>query len=105
MPPVRTEWDLDPNFLTVNHGSFGATPRCVIAAQRGWQDQMERQPTRFMSTILPIALREAAAILAGFLNADGSDIVFLDNATTGCNAVLRSLFLSSDDEVLILSHA
>jgi hypothetical protein len=27
------EWDLDPTFLTVNHGSFGATPRTVLAAR------------------------------------------------------------------------
>src|ERR1017187_9970756 len=31
MPPalgaaIRHEWTLDPDFLTVNHGSFGATP-------------------------------------------------------------------------------
>ena len=45
---IRTEWGLDPDFLTVNHGSFGATPRSVLASQRGWQDRMERQPSRFM---------------------------------------------------------
>jgi isopenicillin-N epimerase len=105
MLPIRTEWDLDPDFLTVNHGSFGATPRCVIAAQRAWQDQMERQPTRFMSAILPNALRGAASTLAGFLNAESDDLAFVDNATTGCNAVLRSLTLRPDDEILILSHA
>jgi isopenicillin-N epimerase len=105
MLPIRTEWDLDPDFLTVNHGSFGATPRCVIAAQRAWQDQMERQPTRFMSAILPNALRGAASTLAGFLNTEGNDLAFVDNATTGCNAVLRSLTLRPDDEILILSHA
>jgi len=54
---VRAEWDLDPDFLTVNHGSFGATPRSVRAAQRAWQDQMERQPSRFMNTIYPGAQR------------------------------------------------
>jgi isopenicillin-N epimerase len=103
--PVRDEWDLDPGFLTVNHGSFGATPRSVRDAQRAWQDRMERQPTRFMATVLPGALREAADTLGRFLNADGDDIVFTDNATTACNAVLRSLPLGRDDEILVLSHA
>jgi isopenicillin-N epimerase len=101
---IRGEWDLDPDFLTVNHGSFGATPRVVRAAQREWQDRMERQPSRFMSVDLGRRLRMAAGALAEFVGADGSDIVFVDNATTGCNAVLRSLALEQGDEVLVLSH-
>jgi isopenicillin-N epimerase len=103
--PVATEWDLDPGFLTVNHGSFGATPGAVIAAQRGWQDRMERQPSRFMSTVYPAAIREAADALGSFLNANGRDIVFVDNATSGCNAVLRSFRLPACHDVMILSHA
>ena len=45
---VRHEWALDWDFLSVNHGSFGAAPRVVLAAQRDWQRQMEAQPGRFM---------------------------------------------------------
>jgi isopenicillin-N epimerase len=102
---LRAEWDLDPAFLTVNHGSFGATPRSVLAAQRAWQDQMERQPSRFMNTVHTTAIRDAAATLGAFLNASASDIVFVENATAGCNAVLRNFPLQRDDDVLILSHA
>jgi isopenicillin-N epimerase len=106
MPPdVRAEWDLDPGFLTVNHGSFGATPRSVIAAQRAWQDRMERQPSRFMNTVYAGAMRGAADALGAFLNAAGRDIVFVDNATSGCNAVLRNVLLESDECVMILTHA
>ena len=54
---------------------------------------MEAQPTRFMGTVLPAALRDAADRLAAFLGARGEDIAFVDNATSGCNAVLRSLSL------------
>jgi isopenicillin-N epimerase len=100
---VRSEWRLDPDFLTVNHGSFGATPLCVRAAQDAWRERMEAQPTRFMSQLPPL-LRAAANVLGGFLGAEGNDIVFTDNATTGCNAVLRSLALKPYDEILVLSH-
>jgi isopenicillin-N epimerase len=105
MSSVRAEWDLDPDFLTVNHGSYGATPRSVIAAQRAWQDRMERQPSRFMNTAYAAAMRDAADALGSFLNANGRDIVFVENATTGCNAVLRSFTLSVGDDILLLSHA
>ena len=103
--PRRAEWDLDPAFLTVNHGSFGAAPRTVVASQRAWQDRMERQPSRFMNTVYPGAIRSAAAVLGAFLNADPDHLVFVDNATTGCNAVVRSLPLRKGDRIAILSHA
>jgi isopenicillin-N epimerase len=101
---IRHAWRLDPDFVTVNHGSFGATPECVLAEQETWRRRMEEQPTRFMGRILPDALRHAANQLAAFLGARGEDIAFVDNATTGCNAVLRSLALGPGDDVLVLDH-
>jgi isopenicillin-N epimerase len=101
---VRTAFCLDPDWLTLNHGSFGATPRAVIAAQQGWRDRLEAQPTRFMTMELPGALRSAASQLAGFLGADAEGLGFIENATAGCNAVLRSLRFTPDEEVVVLSH-
>ena len=101
---VRHEWALDREFLSVNHGSFGAAPRVVLAAQDDWRRRMEHQPGRFMRAVFPDALRHAADRLGAFVGADGKDIAFVDNATTGCNAVLRSLRLQADDEIVVLSH-
>jgi isopenicillin-N epimerase len=101
---VRHEWALDPDFLSVNHGSFGAAPRVVLAAQRDWQLRMEAQPSRFMRAVLPDALRHGADRLGAFIGAEGKDIAFVDNATTGCNAVLRSLRLQAGDEIVVLTH-
>jgi isopenicillin-N epimerase len=101
---VRHEWALDRDFLSVNHGSFGAAPRVVLAAQQDWQRRMEAQPGRFMRAVLPNALRHAADRLGSFIGANGRDIAFVDNATTGCNAVLRSQHLAPGDEVVVLTH-
>ena len=101
---VRGEWGLEPGFLTLNHGSYGATPRAVLAAQDEWRRRMEAQPSRFFRETLPGALRAAADVLAQFLGADGRDLAFVENATTGCNAVLRSLRLQPGDEIVVLSH-
>ncbi len=101
---IRHEWRLDPDFVTVNHGSFGATPDCVLAEQNAWRRRMEAQPTRFMSAVLPAALHDARARLAAFVGADAEDIAFVDNATSGCNSVLRSLSFAEGDEVLLSDH-
>lgn len=101
---IRSEWGLDPDFLTVNHGSYGATPHVVLAEQDRWRRRMEAQPTRFFFLELPGALRGAAAALARFLGANPDDVAFAPNATTGVNAVLRSLRFAAGDEVLHVSH-
>ena len=101
---IRHEWALDPDFLTVNHGSYGATPKVVLAAQDEWRRRMEAQPTRFFARILPDALRETAAVLAKALSVKADEVVFVPNATTGCNAVLRSIDLQVGDEILHASH-
>jgi isopenicillin-N epimerase len=101
---VRGEWGLDPDFLTLNHGSYGATPRAVLVAQDEWRARLEAQPTRFFRETYPGAIRHAAGELARFLGAEGEDLAFVENATTGCNAVLRSLRLNPGDEIVVLSH-
>jgi isopenicillin-N epimerase len=77
----------------------------VLAVQAEWRQKLEAQPTRFMSAVVPGALRDAAARLDAFVNADGKTIAFVENATQGCNAVLRSLRLRAGDEIVVLSHA
>lgn len=100
----QSEWLLDPECIFLNHGSYGATPRAVLAEQDRWRERMERHPTNFMSIELPAALRAAAASLASFVNCNGEDLVFIENATVGCNAVLNSLRLAAGDEILLTDH-
>ena len=101
---LRHAFLLEEGFATVNHGSYGATPRPVLAAQDDWRARMERQPTRFFNgTILP-ALREAADALGAVIGARGQDIGFVGNATEGMNAVLRSLAFAPGDEIVALGH-
>lgn len=102
---LRDLFMLDPTTTFLNHGSFGLTPRSVLATQRALRDEMEAQPVQFLAraTLQP-RLRAAAASLATFLGVDGRDLAFTDNATTGANAVLRSLSLGAGDEVLVTDH-
>ena len=88
----------------LNHGSFGATPRRVLAAQDRWRLAMERQPMRFMMDELGADLRSAAAELAAFVGARGEDVAFVENTTAGINAILRSRTLRPGDEVVTSDH-
>ena len=94
-------WLLDPEILFLNHGSFGACPRRVLEFQSEWRARLERHPVQFLVRELEPALDAARAALARFTGANAEDLVFVPNATSGVNAVLRSLKFRPGDELLI----
>jgi len=49
-------------------------------------------------------LDEARGALAEFLGADAAELVFVPNATSGVNSVLRSLRFKRGDELLVTNH-
>ncbi len=101
---MKEHWLLDPTITFLNHGSFGAAPKAVLAKQSELRTQLEREPVRFMVRELEPLLDEARAALAAFVGAEPAAIAFVPNATAGVNAVLRSLDLDRHDELLVTTH-
>ena len=100
------QWGLDPEVVYLNHGTVGAPPKRVLRVQQAIRDEIERQPAQFLLRDLADALgapatgrgrlRVAAGRVAEFLGARADDLTFVDNATTGANAVLQSVELRAD---------
>jgi isopenicillin-N epimerase len=101
---VADLWPLERDMIFLNHGSYGAAPNAVLAAQAVWRDRLESQPCRFVSREAPAAIRAAAAELAAFLGVQAPDLGFVENTTCGINAILRSLRFASGDEILVTDH-
>lgn len=96
---------LDPAVAYLNHGSYGACPRPVIAACRLWQEKLERQPVAFLEPDhLARRFAQVSHALGVELGADAEDLVWVTNATAGLNVVARSLRLGPADEVLTTDH-
>ena len=111
---MRDGFLLDPQVVHLNHGSFGACPIPVFEEYQAVQRELESGPTDFFTRKAarwfwggaerPGRLAEARARLAKFVGARADDLVFVPNATSGLNAVIRSLPLESGDEILTTGH-
>jgi len=102
---VRRLWMLDPDVAHCNHGSFGAVPAPVLAAQEELRRRMATNPMRWFSREMPDLVVEARAEVAQFLAAKPRDVAFVSNVSAGVSAVLQALPLAPGDEVLSTDHA
>src|SRR5712691_10695987 len=101
---LQKEFLLDPDFVFLNHGSFGACPRPVFERYQAWQRELELRPVEFLGRRVDGLLQNARAALATYLGTGRDDVVYVSNVTTALNIVARSLPLEPGDEVLTTNH-
>ena len=102
---LAAHWTIDPAVIYLNHGAFGACPRVVLEAQARLRARLEANAMQFFLRDLEGLYDEALAALGAFVGADPADLAFVPNATTGVNAVLRSLRFEPGQEILVTDHA
>ncbi len=105
---IRRLWGLDETATLLNHGSYGACPSEVLQEQDRIRREMERQPDVFFQRIFPThpdsVLRAAAREVGAFVGVDGNRLAFIENATSGVQAVLQSMRFAAGDEILLTDH-
>ncbi|KAI4621879.1 hypothetical protein J4E80_004252 [Alternaria sp. BMP 0032] len=97
------EFCFSNGFLNLNHGSFGTIPRAVRDTMRDFQDECEGRPDPFIRYRYPVILDEAREDMAKLLNTPSSTLVFVPNASTGVNTVLRNIVFEPGEHILIFS--
>lgn len=103
-PGLRDQWLLDERITFLNHGSFGAVPRCVFDQQTEWRRRIEAEPVEIISRQRIELLTQAKTAIGQWLSMRPDDFGFVTNATEGVNAVLRSLSFGPADELLTTTH-
>jgi isopenicillin-N epimerase len=103
-PDLAARWLLDPAIAFLNHGSFGATPRDILARQSALREQIESRPIEVLGRRSSAMLAEARRRIGPFIGASPQDFAFVANITEGVNAVLRSLQFQPGDELLTTTH-
>lgn len=98
---IRAEHFLfDRAYVPLNHGSYGAFPKAVRDHQRALQDSVEAQTDPFIRFSIPALLDQAREAIAPLLGASTGEVVYVPNATTAVNVVLRNLAFAKRDVIL-----
>ncbi|MEM8757350.1 MAG: aminotransferase class V-fold PLP-dependent enzyme [Planctomycetota bacterium] len=113
--PLAGHWRLDPGVVYLNHGSFGACPTAVQAAQQRHRDRMEAEAVSFFCRDLFPLLDRSRAAVAGMIGGRPEDYVFPPNATVAVATIMMNLErgrgmpgdprpLGPGDEILVNDH-
>ncbi|EEP81624.1 predicted protein [Uncinocarpus reesii 1704] len=94
---------LDPNFKNLNHGSFGTCPNVVVEERQRFQAELDSTPDTFIRYNIPKYLDSSRAAAAEYLNVPVDEVVYVKNATTGVNLVLRNLVYKPGDIIVYFS--
>lgn len=84
-------------------GSFGTYPAPIRSRMHYFQDLAEASPDQFIRYDYPRRLDESRQAMADYLNVPVETVVFLPNATTGINTVLRNLIFEKGDRIIYFS--
>ncbi|KAI1649432.1 PLP-dependent transferase [Daldinia loculata] len=99
----QAHFNFAPSYTPLNHGSFGSFPSGVREHQRRLQRETEARPDTFIRFEYPGLLREAREVVAPLLGAETDEVVFVPNALTAINTVLRNLTYRDGDVIVYFS--
>ena len=103
MNKYREHWSLDPQVAYLNHGSFGAVPKVVAAAQREFQKIEENNPNLFFRTTLPKLHAEAQEFVAEWLGVAANLFAFVPNASQGVITAASALVTKPRSQIVATS--
>lgn len=99
----RKDFLLEPEYLPINHGSYGTYPNCIRPLLREYQNNAEKHPDRWNRFEGQKLIKKNLERLSKNLNCDPANLAFAQNASTGINNVLRSFPFKEGDKILMVS--
>lgn len=96
----HAHWAFSPDYLPLNHGSYGSHPVSVRAAHLALRAEVEAAPDPFIALHFAGRLARSRSLVADMLRCPSDELVFVPNATTGIDTVLKNLAWKPGDVVL-----
>ena len=101
---ARKHFYLEDGTAFTNHGSYGTVPVKVMQERFRLLQLIENHPDRWFRSSLRPLYEESRLAVAEYVGADPRNLVFVSNATTAVNIVVKQLQLEAEDMILCTSH-
>ncbi|KAF8885057.1 pyridoxal phosphate-dependent transferase [Gymnopilus junonius] len=92
-------YSMDPEYINLNSGSYGTTPKPVQTAVEALSARIESNPDLFLRKDYFPLLSDLREKLAALVNAKATDIVLVHNASMGINTILRNIEWEEGDVI------
>ncbi|CAO3644355.1 unnamed protein product [Mucor fragilis] len=102
---LRSQFLLEANYTSLNHGSYGSIPRALLPVLEDLRLKSEVNPDRWLRREMFPVIENNKKVVADLVRVDPQELVFVFNAMTGINTVARSLPLEAGDKVIYFNTA
>lgn len=92
---------LDPDYVNVNHGSFGSCPRVVMEAKRKLEEQMDYNGEKWFRGDSEKLLLESRTFVANRVKCKPDNLFIVQNATDAINSLVKSLTWEKGDTIVL----
>ncbi|KAJ7038870.1 pyridoxal phosphate-dependent transferase [Mycena alexandri] len=93
----------DPDYVNLNHGSYGSLPLPVLAACNKLTMRVESNPDLFVRVEQTALIAKCRAQIAELVGAKMNEIVLVRNTSHGINTIMRSFEWSAGDVIVTCS--
>ncbi|KAG6876499.1 hypothetical protein C0992_012766 [Termitomyces sp. T32_za158] len=97
---VLKYYAFDPEYINLNNGSYGSTPKPVLDAVSKLTLQIEANPDLFHRLDFQPLLIDVRRRIAQLIGADVDEVVLVANASMGVNTVLRNFEWENGDTIV-----
>ncbi|KAJ7745880.1 pyridoxal phosphate-dependent transferase [Mycena maculata] len=101
--PMLKYFAFDPDYVNLNHGSYGSLPLPVLAACNKLTMRVESNPDLFVRVQQTELITECRAQIAKFVGAKMNEIVLVRNTSHGINTIMRSFEWNRGDIIVTCS--
>ncbi|KAJ3505666.1 hypothetical protein NLJ89_g7299 [Agrocybe chaxingu] len=96
---LKAYYALDPEYINLNNGSYGTTPKPVLQAVHELTKRIEANPDLFHRLTYQPMLIDVRKRIAKLIGAKADEVVLVTNASLGLNIVLRNFDWEEGDAI------